>query len=416
MKQLILSMIVALLVYCVPVAHADQTMFKIQAVDTMKYSRDAARNESVTKQIPKMVALVAEMHPTHIALGTPYDEEFYPVLKLWVLEARKHNLNVWFRGNMSAWEGWFDRKKYRDPLQHHADIAAFIQKHPDLFAKGDIFTPAPEPENGGFGDPRTGEEIKKKFFDFLPESYRNCRDAFARIGIEVTCGYFSTNGDVAKIIPTYVYQQSGGVQVIDHYVRTPEELIRDIQALYAQNHLPIVLGEFGLPIPDIHGSLSDNEQNRLIEETLSELAKHRTIVHGMNYWTAFGGSTKIFSDNLEPKPAVKTIAQYFSPVHVYGRVLDEWDEPVGGVNVQVEGLSRSVSTSLGEYSVLTLSSNRKLTAKKDGYITTRMRTPFSDDRSEEQVDIHIIKRDRDFWERVLIFLHRFGLTRKPASS
>lgn len=399
-----------------PSVHAGQTMFEVQAVDTMKYSRDAARNELVTKQIPQMVELVARMNPTHIAIATPYDEEFYPVLKLWVDEARKHNLKVWFRGNMSSWEGWFDHKRYDDPRTHHADIRSFILQHPDLFKSGDIFTPAPEPENGGFGDPRQSEDTRQKFFDFLPESYRNCKESFSQIGVAVTCGYFSTNGDVAKMIPTYVYEQSGGVQVIDHYVRTPEELVRDIQALYDRNHLPIVLGEFGLPIPDIHGSLSDAQQDRSIRETFAELAKHRDIIRGINYWTAFGGSTKIFSDSFQPKPAAKTITEYFSPVRVYGRVLDEWDEPVADAIVEIDGLSQEQSTSLGEYSVLTMQSNRKLVARKDGYFTTRTRTPFSELGVEEKLDIHLIKRDRSLWERILIFFHRFGLVGKPSSS
>ena len=381
MKKILAILILTLLMSAVRSAHASTPLFDIQSIDTMKYSRDGANNSGVIDKIPELVVKISALHPTHIAVATPYDEEFFPVLKRWVLEARKRNLKVWFRGNMSAWEGWFDHKKYEDPNQHHADIHAFIMKHPELFAEGDIFTPAPEPENGGFGDPRTSEEIKKKFFDFLPESYRNCRDSFAQIGVKVTCGYFSTNGDVAKIIPTYVYQQSGGVQVIDHYVRTPEELIRDIQELYNQNHLPIVLGEFGLPIPDIHGDLSDADQDRLIHSTLEQLSTQRHIVKGINYWTAFGGSTKIFTDDLREKPAAKTIAEYFSPVHVSGRVLNEWDEPVPGVLVQIDGLAESISSSLGEYSVITTKAHRKLSAEKEGYYTTRTRTPYRDRKS-----------------------------------
>ena len=416
MKKILAILILTLLMSAVQSVHASTPLFDIQSIDTMKYSRDGANNSGVIDKIPELVEKVSALHPTHIAIATPYDEEFYPVLKRWVLEARKRNLKVWFRGNMSAWEGWFDHKKYEDPNQHHADIHAFITKHPELFSGGDIFTPAPEPENGGFGDPRTSEEIKKKFFDFLPESYRNCRDSFAQIGVKVTCGYFSTNGDVAKIIPTYVYQQSGGVLVIDHYVRTPEELIRDIQDLYRQNHLPIVLGEFGLPIPDIHGDLSDADQDRLIHSTLEQLSTQRHIVKGINYWTAFGGSTQIFTDSLNPKPAVKTITEYFTPVHISGRVLDEWDEPVVDVAVEVAGLSSSTSSSLGEYSVITTKSHRTLSAKKDGYFTTRTRTPFSTTEAEDVFDIHLVKRDRGLWERVLILLHRFGLIRKPAAS
>ena len=161
---------------------ASERFFDLQSIDTMKYSRDTARNKSVTKEIPNFVKAAATLNPTHIAISTPYDEEFYPVLKIWVSEARKHKLKVWFRGNFSSWEGWFDYPKFENPNDHNWKTSTFIQNHPDLFEDGDIFTPVPEPENGGFGDPRRGEDIKQKFFAFLPESNQTCKVSFEIIG------------------------------------------------------------------------------------------------------------------------------------------------------------------------------------------------------------------------------------------
>ena len=395
--------------------HASDRLFEVQSVDTMKYSRDAARNPDVTDQIPLLVDKVAEIHPSHIAISTPYDEEFYPVLATWVGEARKHGLNVWFRGNFSAWEGWFGYDRFKDPNEHNDKTYVFITKHPELFKEGDIFTPAPEPENGGFGDPRQGEEIKKKFFEFLPASYANCMNAFAAISRTVSCGYFSTNGDVAKMIPKYVLEQSGGVQVIDHYVKTPEELIRDIEELYAQNHLPIVLGEYGAPIPDIHGDLSDWEQDRLIRANLKELAKHRDIVKGINYWTAFGGSTKIFDDKFKPKSAVNTLREYFDPIKTTGQVVDEWDNPISGAMVGIQDIDMVVSDTQGIYSFVSTKDFNNATVVKEGYFSSQFRTPSRDKQNIHSLKIRLTKKNRTWMERFQIILYQLGFYKRGES-
>src|SRR5436189_3702305 len=154
------------------------TTWKFQSIDTMKYSRDHAKDETIKDEIPLFVKQIADMKATHIAIATPYDEEFYPFLSTWVSEARKYHLKIWFRGNVSGWEGWFGYKKISDPQEHHALIRDFILKHQDIFESGDIFTPAPEAENGGFGDPRGSLEKSQKFNQFLIDSYTNCKESF----------------------------------------------------------------------------------------------------------------------------------------------------------------------------------------------------------------------------------------------
>ena len=81
----------------------------------MKYSRDLAREKlddpSFDKIIDKQMADISATGANYVAIGTPYDAEFIPMLKRWVASARKHNLHVWFRGNFSGWEEWFDYPK-----------------------------------------------------------------------------------------------------------------------------------------------------------------------------------------------------------------------------------------------------------------------------------------------------------------
>lgn len=416
MKKLLL--LIAFFVFCsifYGTVHASDRLFEVQSIDTMKYSRDGARNQDVTDQIPVLVDKVASIYPSHIAIATPYDEEFYPVLATWVGETRKHGLHVWFRGNFSAWEGWFGYDKFKDPNEHHAKIYAFITKHPDLFREGDIFTPAPEPENGGFGDPRRSEEIKRKFFEFLPASYDNCMKAFASIGKNIKCGYFSTNGDVAKMIPSTVLVQAGGVQVIDHYVKTPEELMRDIQELYDIHHLPIVLGEYGAPIPDIHGELSDSQQEQLVRKNLIELAKHRNIVKGVNYWSAFGGSTQVFNDDLKPRSVVKTLREYFDPIKTTGQIVDEWDEPIAGAAVGIQNLDMTVTDAQGIFSFVSTKDFNKATVTHEGYRSSSFLIPSRDQINIHNIKIRMNKNGRSLMELFQIILYQLGFYKRGES-
>ena len=117
-------------------AQEPATWWKFQSIDTMKSSRDLAREKlndsSYDIEIEKQVSEIAATGATHIAIATPYDDEFYPILKRWVSAARSHNLNIWFRGNWSGWEGWFEYPKInRD--EHIEKTREFILKHKEIF-------------------------------------------------------------------------------------------------------------------------------------------------------------------------------------------------------------------------------------------------------------------------------------------
>jgi len=72
------------------------TWWQIQSVDTMKYSRDIAREKlddpTFDSIIDRQVKDIAATGATHVAVGTPYDEEFVPFLTRWVNAARKYKL------------------------------------------------------------------------------------------------------------------------------------------------------------------------------------------------------------------------------------------------------------------------------------------------------------------------------------
>ncbi|MBP9702933.1 hypothetical protein KBD69_04550 [Candidatus Woesebacteria bacterium] len=292
--------------------------WSVRSIDTMKYSRDIAREKeddsSFDEAIERQVADIAGTGASHVAIATPYDPEFVPFLTRWVDAAREHNLKVWFRGNASGWERWFGYKRIsRD--EHKQVILEFIKNNGSLFASGDIFTPCPECENGGEGDPRMVGGVEG-YRQFLIDEYNASRDAFRSIGKNVEVGYYSMNFDVAKLVmdkPTTA--ALGGVVAIDHYVRSHDKLRRDLIEIAESSGGKIYLGEWGAPIPDIHGKISGDEQAAWINDALEVFKADKNVI-GLNYWVNVGGSTEIWNSRGVATPAVPVITEYYSRLEI----------------------------------------------------------------------------------------------------
>jgi uncharacterized protein YbbK (DUF523 family) len=364
-----------------------ENRWKFESIDTMKYSRDLSReklhDESFDKTIDLQVKQIADSGATHVGIATPYDEEFLPILKKWVIAARSQGLKVWFRGNFSGWEGWFGYPKIsRD--EHLKKTREFITSNAGLFEDGDVFSPCPECENGGPGDPRKNgdvvgglkvwfrgnfsgwegwfgypkisrdEHLKKTrefitsnaglFEDgdvfspcpecenggpgdprkngdvvghrkFLISEYNATSEEFKKIGKNVTSNYSSMNFDVAKLVMNKATTKSmGGIVTIDHYVKTPQQLSSDITHLAQLSGGKVILGEFGAPIPDINGNMSEVEQAEWVRGVL-ELLSENTNVIGLNYWINTGGSTEIWRKDGTSKAAAVELKSFFDEVN-----------------------------------------------------------------------------------------------------
>lgn len=288
-------------------------LWNFMSIDTMKYSRDLARekmeSKSFEKVIDSQVKAIAKTGATHIAIATPYDDEFLPMLKKWVNSARKYHLKVWFRGNFSGWEGWFEYQKIDRPT-HMQKTKDFISKNSGLFEDGDVFTPCPECENGGPGDPRMTGDVEG-FRKFMIDEYSVTKEEFNKINKKVSSNFNSMNGDVASAVmdkPTT--KAMDGIVTIDHYVSTPMKLIEKINQLSNATGGKIVLGEFGAPIPDINGDMSEDQQSEWISKALGLLSTNSNLV-GLNYWTNQGSTTALWNDDGSEKKAVKAITNYY---------------------------------------------------------------------------------------------------------
>lgn len=390
-----------------PVSLGTARFFEVQSIDTMKFSRDMARTKlndaSFDQTIDAQVRLIRDAHATHVAIDTPYDEEFVPMLSRWVAAARKYGLSVWFRGNFSGWEGWFDYPKI-DRDEHVRIMKLFIARHGDLFADGDIFSPCPECENGGPGDPRqTGD--KDGFNGFLVREYDAANSSFHAIGKKVTI-YSSMNSDIAEqVITPETAAKLGGTILIDHYDRSAEGFADTIMKASVAAKSSIGIGEFGAPIDDLNGKLNEAEQADFVKKTLDTIIRSDKKVDVVDYWTLAGGTTALIRDDDFPKPAYSIVSAYYSPHQVQGRITDPSGWPVRGVLITTAGSEAHIKSNwMGFYSILTPAQEEKITFEKPGFAANTI--SFDASSGTTTYDIVLDPSAPTLWYKLRLFLLR----------
>lgn len=406
----------AMLSWCVPsFAEHLETLFPVQSIDTMKYSRDMARQmqgdlPAYQSVIDRQMRLIKSAGATHAAVSTPYDAEFLPVMKLWVSSAREHGLSVWFRGNFSGWEGWFDYERMT-PEEHKNLLVSFIRGNPNLFANGDIFTPCPECENGGPGDPRqSGDAIGYRAF--LIDEKRISEYEFKQLRKSVTL-YTSMNGDIAKeVITRDTARILGGTILVDHYISAPKKFGSDIAAMREMLGAKVGLGEFGAPIPDLHGELSEVEQGMAVASLLHELFLQREEIPAVNYWTLQGGSTALLDNSSQgtPRRAYYTLRSYFRAPSLSGVVTDPLGEPISRARISLADTAYSTETECGAYRMFLPGEYRTIVIEKEGYKPASFTLPFDAGFSSSvRKDIILEPVDPTEWYKIRKWLkdHQF---------
>lgn len=119
------------------------------------------------------------------------------------------------------------------------------------------------------------------------------------------------NADVAHaVMDRATTQELGGIVVIDHYVPTPQDLMEGVESIADSSGGKVVLGEFGAPIPDLNGTMTDAQQSAWLEQSLTLLTTAK-VLQGVNYWVSKGGSTALWNDDDTPKPAVAVLTKYY---------------------------------------------------------------------------------------------------------
>lgn len=347
-------------------------LFPTQCVDTMKVSRDKAKEHKSRKdqqaEIKKQVGIIASLGANCVVVATPYNEEFLPYLKLWIAEARARNLRVWFRGNFAEWEGWFGHKKTMTTDEHHARTKQFILSHPELFKDGDIFTSAPEAENGAPFSPIDTPQKYTAYRQFLQDQVRLSDEAFGEIGKDVTTNWLSMSGGVAKgLLTKEVLNQTGNIVTLDHYVQSVDEMEEYLMYFHKKYGSNLVVGEFGAPIPDINGKMDSKKQAEFVDELLNNLYTNSSFIDGVNYWTLSDSSTALVDAKGLEKPVVTSLKNYYLPAVISGTVQDAKGAPLRNITLQTEDGIRTVTTDKnGEFSLTVPAKPFKLIVKKNG--------------------------------------------------
>ena len=332
-KLFITSLSFGLLFFCHCVS-ASTTLWSIQSIDTMKTSRDLTlmqmNNPQFDDLINKELLLIKETGANFVTIDTGYDSQFVPWMKRWVRAARKLNLHVWFRGNFSSWEGWFEYPKNMTRKEHIQSTKSFIVNNPDLFEDGDIFTACPECEYGGPGNPLESKNYEG-FRQFLIEEITAEKQAFAQINKKVSVSLQSMNPDVAKqIVNTDFLKATDNIITLDYYIKNIGDL--DTGLNFFSKKFPgvkLVIGEFGAPLPAINGAMDEAQQARFVNNIFAYLYKRNDVI-GINYWVSSGGEIALLNSNLTKRKVFSTVKNYFSPGIVELSVANELGDILEG--------------------------------------------------------------------------------------
>ena len=331
-------------------------LWKYQCIDTMKTSRDDARKISKQKNVDSVihsqVQEITSLGANCIAIDTPYDTEFFPYLLKWVTAARANHLHVWFRGSFSSWEGWFSYPQNTNYVTELKNTHDFILRNPQLFTDGDIFTALPEAENGGEFRPKSQDAISL-YRQFLQMEVNSSTNAFLQLNKHVITNWNSISGGYAKeILNQQTIDHIGNTVTIDHYVSTPNQMSEYINYFHDTFNSTVVIGEFGAPIPEINGTMSDKQQADFVDSLLHELYENKSVVLGINYWTLTDGSTALYA-STGAKPVTQVIKKYFKPGVMYGKILTAYGQPISHVFITLDNSTNSTETDVnGNFSLV----------------------------------------------------------------
>ena len=202
------------------------------------------------------------------------------------------------------------------------------------------------------------------------------------------------NGDVAELVMDEGTTNSlGNLVVIDHYVGSTDKLASDIEKIAAKSKGKVMLGEFGAPIANIHADFNEREQSVWIKEALSEISDIPELL-GVNYWTSFGGSTRLWDSDYRERLAVETVRSFYKPKVLAGKVLDERGYPVKTAYV-IEGKKEAATSNKGDFRIPIISENSVMTITAEGFVTQKYTT-----RGEDEVTIILIKEKEGILLRI----------------
>jgi hypothetical protein len=293
----------------------------------MKESKDRVCNQRNPLYIEQWVAKAQVLGANYISVETPYDDpacgSALAYTKAWVYAIHAAGLSVWHRHMPLAFEGIYSSPK-NNSTDYLQLIASYIINNPTLFQEGDIFTPIPEPQNGGIlNHTYCYENVCQfagvtEFNQWLRDAINVSDAAFVHLNLQgkVKIGYYGFDGFVAwghnnpdwdGLLEDETVQVMGNI-TIDHYPEivsdTMENSLNELEQRYPG--VPIVIGEWG--------TISSGDPILQVEQTRAALrAALLPSVIGVNYWhMGSGGNESLINEDFSENPHFFTVQQFFT--------------------------------------------------------------------------------------------------------
>jgi hypothetical protein len=297
--------------------------WSIRSVSSMKETKDKVCGQELERYIGRWVGKAADLGANYVSVETPYDEpscgSSLAYTKRWVTAIRAKGLKVWHRHMPLAFEGIYDVPKSKG--SYLALISSYIRENPELFAEGDIFTPIPEPQNGGIhGITWCSNNLcqfssQEEFNRWLRDAMDVSENAFRSIGLggKIKTGYYGFDGFVAwgahnpdwdGILEDATVRKMGNI-TIDHY---PElvgaDMGHDLEELHSRYPgIPVIIGEWG--------SVGPGDKVSQVIDSMGA-ARIDPLIKGFNYWhMGVGGNEALIDEDFMELPQFTQVREFF---------------------------------------------------------------------------------------------------------
>lgn len=297
--------------------------WSIQGVSSMKETKDRICSQRSREFISRWLDRAQNLGVNYVAVETPYDNpacgNSVAYTATWVHEIHARGLSVWHRHMPLAFEGIYDTPK--NPSNDYlSQIGRYIRDNPSFFVEGDIFTPIPEPQNGGIaGGTYCPANIcmyrsVSHFNRWLRDAMDVSEQSFSSIGLggKMKIGYFGFDGFVAwgdnnpdwnGMLEDETVKKMGNI-TIDHYPEiVGDTMANDLDELSARYpNFPIIIGEWG--------TITGGDTELQVRTTMQ--AARRPNVVGFSYWhMGMGGNERLIEEDFSQTKQYDDVQSFY---------------------------------------------------------------------------------------------------------
>lgn len=320
----------------------EQTLF-IKGVDTMNQSKDKLRDPTTIEDKRELVSMAKSLGITYMTVDTPYDSpkgtDSLKETRDWITAIREAGLHVSHRHMFTQFEGMYDQTKVPvKSMDYISKMQQWMRDNRDLIQPGDLWTPMPEPQNGGIVgancDPNKqicdfqNPEEFNIFIQNLTNASRETLNEIGREDVQVACCGFDMYIATGNLNPdrrnsphpsflTDKTIQTLGTIAIDHYPQVDPKTGK--RRTYAED-----IAEFAETFPGVPllltevGSIAEGDAEPIPQmfQDFKE-ASERGTLKGVLWWQIGPSDPKreslvgVENDKLIPLPRFNEVKRGF---------------------------------------------------------------------------------------------------------